>query len=131
MTYSEGYIVPTLGQLFLAPGIFPATVFDPVKGVFSSILVVTGGNPNLRPENSYGYYGEIVWTPGSKNENSWWHWAKGFTAYLDWYQVELRQLIGLNSVQNTISANLPGTVIRAPPTPRPLPSSWAACGSAT
>jgi iron complex outermembrane recepter protein len=114
LTYSEGYIVPSLGQLFGATAALSTTVFDPVKGVFSSIGLREGASPNLRPENSYGYYGEIVWTPGSKDENSWWHWAKGFTAYLDWYQVELRQLIGLNSVQNTISANLPGTVIRAP-----------------
>jgi iron complex outermembrane receptor protein len=113
LTYSEGYIVPTLGQLFGPTATFQTTAFDPVKGTTASFLITQGANPNLRPENSYGYYGEIVWTPGSKDENSWWHWAKGFTAYIDWFQVELRQLIATTSVENTISANLPGTVIRA------------------
>ncbi len=113
LTYSEGYIVPTLGQLFGPTATFQTTAFDPVKGQNASFLITQGANANLRPENSYGYYAEIVWTPGSKDENSWWHWAKGFTAYLDWYQVELRQLIATTSVENTISANLPGTVIRS------------------
>ena len=113
LTYSEGYIVPTLGQLFGPTATFQTTAFDPVKGTNSSFLITQGANPHLQPESSYGYYGEIVWTPGSKDENSWWHWAKGFTAYVDWFQVELRQLIATTSVENTISANLPGTVIRA------------------
>jgi iron complex outermembrane receptor protein len=113
LTYSEGYIVPTLGQLFGPTATFQTTAFDPVKQTNASFLITQGANPNLKPENSYGYYGEIVWTPGSKDENSWWHWAKGFTAYIDWYQVELRQFIGTVSVSNTIAANLPGTVIRA------------------
>jgi iron complex outermembrane receptor protein len=113
LTYSEGYIVPTLGQLFGPTATFQTTAFDPVKGVNSSFLITQGANANLKPENSYGYYGEIVWTPASKDENSWWHWAKGFTGYIDFYQVELRQLIATTSVENTISANLPGTIIRA------------------
>ena len=113
LTYSEGYIVPTLGQLFGPTATFQTTAFDPVKQQNASFLITQGANANLRPENSYGYYAEIVWNPGSKDENSWWHWAKGFTAYLDWYQVELRQLIATTSVENTISANLPGTVIRS------------------
>jgi iron complex outermembrane recepter protein len=113
-TYSEGFIVPSLGQLFSAQSQFQLTVFDPLKGVNSNVLLTQGGNPKLQPENSYGYYLEAVWTPGSKDENSWWHWAKGFTAYFDWYQVELRQLIALPSPATVLAANLPGSVIRAP-----------------
>jgi iron complex outermembrane receptor protein len=113
-TYSEGYIVPSLGQLFSNQSQFQATVFDPLKGVNANILLTQGGNPKLKPENSYGYFLEAVWTPGSKNEDSWWHWAKGFTAYIDWYQVELRNLIATPSPNTVIAANLPGSVIRAP-----------------
>jgi iron complex outermembrane receptor protein len=113
-TYSEGFIVPSLGQLFSAQSQFQATVFDPVKGVNANILLTQGGNPRLQPENSYGYYLEAVWTPGSKRDDSWWHWAKGFTAYFDWYQTELRQLIAVPSPNTVIAANLPGSVIRAP-----------------
>jgi iron complex outermembrane recepter protein len=114
LTYSEGFIVPSLGQLFSGRNQFQQTVFDPVKGVNSNILLTQGGNPNLKPENTYGYYAEIVWTPGSKNEDSWWHWAKGFTAYFDWYQVNIRNLIAVPNSQTVLAANLPGSVIRAP-----------------
>jgi outer membrane receptor protein involved in Fe transport len=112
-TYSEGFIVPSLGQLFSAQSQFQQTVFDPVKGVNANILLTQGGNPKLKPENAYGYFLEGVWTPGSKDENSWWHWAKGFTAYIDWYQVELRNLIATPAASTVIAANLPGSVIRA------------------
>jgi len=112
-TYSEGYIVPSLGQLFSPQTQFLTSVFDPVKGVFASnVVLVQGGNPNLKSENSYGYYLEGVWSPGSKDENSWWHWAKGFTAYIDWYQVELRNVISLPAPATVLAANLPGSVLR-------------------
>ena len=114
LTYAEGFIVPSLGQLFSGRNQFQQTVFDPVKGVNSNILLTQGGNPNLKSENTYGYYAEIVWTPGSKNEDSWWHWAKGFTAYFDWYQVNIRNLIAVPNSQTVLAANLPGSVIRAP-----------------
>ena len=112
-TYAEGYVVPSLGQLFAPPTQFLISLFDPVQKVFASNVVLTQtGNPNLRPENSYGYYLEAVWSPGSKDENSWWHWAKGFTAYIDWYQTELRNLINLPSFNTVVAENLPGTVLR-------------------
>ena len=112
-TYSEGYIVPSLGQLFSPQTQFLISVFDPIKGAFApNVVLTTGGNPNLRPENSYGYYLEAVWSPGSKDDNSWWHWAKGFTAYIDWYQVELRNLIAVPAANTVLAANLPGSVVR-------------------
>ena len=114
LTYSEGFIVPSLGQLFSGRNQFQQTVFDPVTGVNANILLTQGGNPNLKPENTYGYYAEIVWTPGSKNDDSWWHWAKGFTAYLDWYQVQIDGIIAVPGVNTVLAANLPGSVIRAP-----------------
>jgi iron complex outermembrane receptor protein len=114
-TYSEGFIVPSLGQLFSPQSQFLTSVFDPVKGVQATNVVITqGGNPNLKSENSYGYYLEAVWTPGSKDENSWWHWAKGFTAYIDWYQTELRNLISVPADSTVLAANLPGSVVRSP-----------------
>jgi iron complex outermembrane recepter protein len=112
-TYAEGYIVPSLGQLFAPETQFLTTVFDPLKGVEApNVVLVQGGNPNLKSENSYGYYLEAVWTPGSKDENSWWHWAKGFTAYFDWYQVELRNVISVPAPATVLAANLPGSVVR-------------------
>ena len=114
LTYSEGFIVPSLGQLFSGRNQFQQTVFDPATGVNANILLTQGGNPKLKPENTYGYYAEIVWTPGSKNDDSWWHWAKGFTAYLDWYQVQIDGIIAVPGSNTVLAANLPGSVIRAP-----------------
>ena len=113
-TYSEGYIVPSLGQLFSPQTLFLTSVFDPVKRVeASNVVLIQGGNPNLKSENSYGYYLEAVWSPGSKDENSWWRWAKGFTAYFDWYQVELRNVISVPAASTVLAANLPGSVVRS------------------
>jgi iron complex outermembrane recepter protein len=114
LSYSEGFVVPSLGQLFSGQSQFQLTIFDPLKQQNANILLTQGGNPALKPESTYGYYAELVWTPGSKREDSWWHWAKGFTAYIDWYQVEIRSVIATPSANTVLAANLPGSVIRAP-----------------
>jgi iron complex outermembrane receptor protein len=113
-TYSEGFIAPTLGQLFGTPTQFQAPIFDPQTGKTYDALLQNGGNPNLKPENSYGYYLEAIWTPASKDDNSWWHWAKGFSTYVDWYQIDLRNQISTIEPQTLIGAPnaFPGTVIR-------------------
>ncbi len=109
-TYSEGFIAPTLGELFSTPFRFQLSV----PGQSSPAILQTGGNPNLQPENSYGYYLEAIWTPASKDDNSWWHWAKGFSAYIDWYQIDLRNQISTISPTTLLGAPdaFPGTVIR-------------------
>jgi iron complex outermembrane receptor protein len=113
-TYSEGFIAPTLGELFGTPIQFQSPITDPKNGQTSNVLLQTGGNPNLKPENSYGYYLEAIWTPASKDDNSWWHWAKGFSAFVDWYQIDLRNEISTISPQTLVGAPnaFPGTVIR-------------------
>ena len=92
-TYAEGFIAPTLGELFSTPLQLAQTIFDPQTNSTYTVLVTNGGNPNLKPQTSYGYYLEALWTPGSGNPNSWWHWAKGFSAYIDWYQILIRNEI--------------------------------------
>jgi hypothetical protein len=79
-----------------------------------NVLLLNGGNPNLKPQTSYGYYLEALWTPGSGDENSWWHWAKGFSAYIDWYQILIRNEISTLNPQTLVGAPnaFPGTVIR-------------------
>ena len=109
-TYAEGFIAPTLGELFATPMQFQL----PINGQPNNAILQTGGNPNLQPENSYGYYLEAIWTPASKDDNSWWHWAKGFSAYIDWYQIDLRNQISTINPFTLIGAPdaFPGTVIR-------------------
>jgi iron complex outermembrane receptor protein len=114
-TYSEGFIAPTLGQLFGTPLQFQQTITDPQNGQTYNVLLQNGGNKNLQPENSYGYYLEAIWTPDSKDDpGNWWSWAKGFSAYVDWYQIDLRNQISTIAAQTLVGAPnvFPGTVIR-------------------
>ena len=113
-TYAEGFIAPTLGELFGTPLQLAQLIFDPHTNSTYTVLRTTGGNPNLKPQTSYGYYLEALWTPGSGDENSWWHWAKGFTADIDWYQINIRNEVGTVAAQTLVGAPdaFPGTVIR-------------------
>jgi iron complex outermembrane receptor protein len=103
-TYSEAFVAPSLSQLFTTPLEFQALVTNPNTGNRETILLANGGNPKLRPENAYEYYAEVLWTPGAKDpEHSWWGWLNGFTAYVDWFQVELRQIIGTVPTQTVVN----------------------------
>jgi iron complex outermembrane receptor protein len=114
-SYAEGFIAPTLGELFGTPIQGQQQITDPqLNGQMYNVLLLNGGNPNLKPQTSYGYYLEALWTPGSGDENSWWHWAKGFSAYIDWYQILIRNEISTPAAQTLVGAPnaFPGTVIR-------------------
>jgi len=114
-SYSEGFVAPSLSELFGTPIIGNTTINDPVLGTTYGTNQRTIGNPHLKPENSYGYYAGAVWTPGATDpEHSWWGWANGFTAYIDWYQVTLRNLVGQLTAQQVIDLGIPGAVTRGP-----------------
>ena len=90
-TYSEGFVAPSLSQLFASP--FPAevTIIDPNNPQLGQYTTIsdTRGNPNVKPEATYGYYVGGVWSPGSTDsDNSWWKWANGFSAYINWFQID-------------------------------------------
>jgi iron complex outermembrane receptor protein len=117
-TYSEGFIVPSLSQLFATPLEFQQPITDPNfptgPNHSYSTLLIQGSNPNLKPQNAYSYYVEGVWTPDSLNDpNGWLHWLHGFTAYVDWFQIELRNLIGTINPQFVVDApnGFPGNSI--------------------
>jgi iron complex outermembrane receptor protein len=116
-TYAEGLVAPTLARLFGPPLLFPS-------GIGAATLKVNA-NPNLQPQNSFGYFGELVWTPDSKDDpKSWWHWLHGFSAYADWYQIEYRNQITFFTPPTILSFGTslpPGvSVIRSPTTGRIL-----------
>ncbi|HEY0790970.1 MAG TPA: TonB-dependent receptor [Chthoniobacterales bacterium] len=119
-SYAEGFIASSLGQLFGTPIPGLQTISDPNFPPGSpqhtyGVVAYTGGNPRLKPENSYSYFAGAVWSPASSDpERSWWRWAKGFTAYLDWYQINLRNLVGNVSAQNLVdlAGAFPGAVTR-------------------
>jgi hypothetical protein len=61
-----------------------------------------------------------VWSPGSADpENSWWKWANGFSAYLNWFQIDKHNLIGSFGAQGVVDLATPppgNFVVRNPVT---------------
>lgn len=102
-TYSEGFVAPSLPELFGSALPAETTVTDPKTGNTYTVVDATKGNPNLKPENTYSYYVGAVWSPGSTDpEHSWWGWANGFSAYINWYQVDQHNVIGYLTAQNVV-----------------------------
>jgi len=122
MTYSEGFVAPSLPELFATALPVETGVNDPVTGQNGvTVISQTLGNTSLKPETDYTYYIGGVWNPGSSDpEHSWWGWANGFSAYFNWYQIDQHNLIGTLTAQEVvdlaaIGSTFPGTaVVRAP-----------------
>jgi iron complex outermembrane recepter protein len=121
-TYSEGFVAPSLSQLFGSPLPAEAGIIDPKNPQLGEYITIlsTVGNPNLKPETSYGYNVGGVWSPGSADpENSWWRWANGFSAYLNWFQIDKHNLIGSLGAQGVVDLATPppgNFVVRNPVT---------------
>jgi iron complex outermembrane recepter protein len=96
-TYSESFVAPSLTQLFTTPQIAETGVVDPKNPSAGAITVLslTEGNTHLKPENAYTYYLGAVWSPGSSDpDHSWWGWANGFSAYINWFQIDQHDQFG-------------------------------------
>jgi len=118
-TYAEGFRAPSLAELFTVQlqTASPSALVDPVTGSTIFPILFVRGNPNLQPVNSYSYYLDAVWSPGSADpEHSWWGWANGFTAYIDWWEITRHNDIGQLDPQTVLSSNNPALVIRNPQT---------------
>jgi outer membrane receptor protein involved in Fe transport len=116
-TYAEGFRAPALTELFAGELIAFPFLVDPVTGVQNTFQTRTFGNPNLQAETSYSYYAGVVWTPGGSDpEHSWWGWANGFTAYVDWSEITKRNEITLLNPQFILAneGQFPGAVVRLP-----------------
>jgi outer membrane receptor protein involved in Fe transport len=101
-TYSESFVAPSLTALFTAPQIAETTLVDPKNPSLGQITVLnqTIGNPHLKAENAYTYYVGGVWSPGSSDpEHSWWGWANGFSAYINWFQIDQHNQFGSLTAQ--------------------------------
>jgi len=110
MTYSEGFVAPSLPELFASALPAEIAVNDPVTGQ-SGVTVITEtlGNARLKPEDAYTYYIGGVWNPGSTDpEHSWWGWAKGFSAYFNWYQIDQHNVIGTLQPQEVVDLTAAG-----------------------
>ena len=109
-TYSEGFVAPSLSQLFGSPLPAETSIIDPKNpnaGQYTTISS-TVGNPRVQPQTSYGYFVGGVWTPGASDpDTSWWKWADGFSAYFNWFQIDQHNLIGTLTPQQIVDMASP------------------------
>jgi iron complex outermembrane recepter protein len=105
-SYDESFVAPSLPQLFTVSGLPAETlVIDPKfpQNGQETVLNTTFGNPRLKPETAYMYYVRGIWTPGSSDpEHSWWGWLNGFSAYIDWFQLDQHQVFGVLTPQEVV-----------------------------
>jgi iron complex outermembrane recepter protein len=83
-TWGQSFRSPTPGDLFrpVVQDVF--ALFDPVTGSGPFVLVLFGGNVDLKPEKTETWTAGLVYSP---------KFAPGFTVTADWYQVFTRDLI--------------------------------------
>jgi hypothetical protein len=106
-SYTEAFHAPALSEISPASTQDFAGGFDPFtgQGFFSEIRVV--GNPNLQPEVAYEWSYGAVYSP---------KWIKGLTLSADWWHIDMRSIASLLGVQFIVQNDIPGLVIRGPPT---------------
>ena len=113
--YSESFRAPSVQELFTGPLEAFNFVVDPVTHTQPEVGLITVGNPHLKPETGYSYFADVVWSPGSADpEHSWWGWANGFTAYVDWVQITKHNVIAAINPQFVVNNpnEFPGFVHR-------------------
>lgn len=116
-SYSESFRAPSLSELFRGEFISFALANDPQTGTSGVFETHTFGNPALKPETAYGYYAGLIWSPGAHDpEHSWWGWANGFSAHVDWTEINKRSTIEFEDLNTILSneAKFPGSVVRNP-----------------
>src|SRR5204862_2946402 len=107
-SYSEGFHAPTLAELSPASSEnFPA-ITDPFSSqtdiqIEERIL----GNPKVQPEVAYEWTYGLVYSP---------KWLKGLTMSADWWHIDMRSITSLLGFQFIVNNDIPGLVIRGPPT---------------
>jgi iron complex outermembrane receptor protein len=114
-SYAESFRAPSLPELFSGTITGFQFVADPVLGTVYQVQQLGSGNTHLHPETGYSYYVGAVWTPGAADpEHSWWGWANGFTAYVDWIEISRRNVISEPSIQFVVNneTSNPSQVIR-------------------
>ena len=106
-SYTEGFHAPALSEISPASSqtflIFP----DPVLNELTVAEVRVIGNPNLQPEVAYEWSYGAVYSP---------KWIKGLTLSADWWHIDMRSIASLLGVQFIVENDIPGLVIRGPPT---------------
>ncbi len=106
-SYTEAFHAPALSEISPASTQGFAVLLDSVLRLphFAEERVI--GNPNLQPEVAYEWSYGVVYSP---------KWFKGLTLSADWWHIDMRSIASFLGAQFIVEHNLPGLVIRGPPT---------------
>jgi iron complex outermembrane receptor protein len=106
-SYTEAFHAPALSEISPASTQSFGALPDPGSRfpIFTEIRAV--GNPNLQPEVAYEWTYGAVYSP---------KWIKGLTLSADWWHIDMRSFASLLGAQFIVEHNIPGLVIRGPPT---------------
>ncbi|WP_221032587.1 TonB-dependent receptor domain-containing protein [Actomonas aquatica] len=91
---ATAFLPPTPSQLVRnpIPNTYPSNVFDPVTQTQVSVQTVSGGNPNLTPQNSRSLNLGVIWEPS-------WEALRGLRLNLEHYTIDQFDAIGSLSAQ--------------------------------
>lgn len=125
-SYSKSFKAPDLGRLYASQTVgFSSTVLtDPLRpqDPATQFRSVTGGNPNLQPEEGrIQYIGTVIEMPKSvKNA-----WLKGFSFSADFFNYRIDDVITTPSIQFLLTAQgrsqFPDAIVRDNSTENPGP----------
>src|SRR5690606_7313963 len=100
-TRSRDVRAPTFGAQFEAGG-GGANIVDPVDGTSYTITALSGGNPNLRPEEADTFTAGFVYTPTFAD------WIDGFQLAADYYEIDVEGRVGSLGAQRIIEECMAG-----------------------
>jgi len=102
---SKGFRAPSLSENSNSTSIAYGSVIDPrdpdVPGSRQNPTFFTVGNNDLKPERTKSFNAGIVLSPWSNTSLS-----------VDYYRIELENLVGTNNTQTLVTDNVPGAVSR-------------------
>jgi outer membrane receptor protein involved in Fe transport len=115
VTKSRDVREPTFGEQFESGG-GGLTLRDPVTNLTYTITQLSGGNPNLKPEEADTLTAGVVYAPTFAS------WIDGFQISADWYEIDVDGRVGALGGQRIVEDCLAGNqslcelIVRSPVT---------------
>ncbi len=107
-SYATAFLPPYPSQLVRnpLPDLFPSTVIDPRTGAMVDVETISGGNPDLKPQNSKSWNVGLIWEPAVA--------LKGLRVNAEYYRIEQFDAVGYLSAQQIVDQEeaFPGRVTR-------------------
>src|SRR5690606_4190792 len=95
VTRSRDVREPTFGEQFESGG-GGANIDDPVTNTSYTITALSGGNPDLRPEEADTTTAGFVYTPSFAS------WIEGLQMSVDWYEIDIDGRVGSLGAQRIL-----------------------------